>query len=239
MVEIVTGRFVVSGGLAPLPGRARSRPLRQGCSIGTRRTSATLGLLVTVREGAASPLLLTAAHPFVSADASVAVLQPSGPDGGRSRDDTIGHVIARVMPDRRCQTIDAAVIAPAADIAVDFDYPGSGCISGHRTDPSVGQVVRKVSRTTGATEGTIIATNWSGFIDYPTGRRRMTGQLLIHNPRSAVALPGDSGAVWVTKEGAALALHFSATDRTGQYSIATPIGVVLDCFNLLVAARPS
>ncbi|MBV7338986.1 S1 family peptidase [Chloroflexi bacterium TSY] len=240
--EVVqTGRFVVAGqGGSPAraaPYRAWQRPLQAGYSLGTRRTVGTAGLIVTPTTGRVRCLLLTAAHLLMwrGRRYETIVTQPAGPDGGIPGRDTIGRVyqVSRLQS-TKANSLDAALIVPKPHLEFDLTYPGLGPLRGHCRQLNEGWHLYKVGRSTGSLTGQILSTCWSGYVDYPTGRCRFTRQVLIHEPGTAVSLPGDSGAVWVTPSGYAAALNFASTDQSGQFSIATPINRVLDAFNVQV-----
>lgn len=236
-----TGRFFATSGLArlPLPAafRGRRRPVQAGYSLGTTRTVGTAGLIVAPASGPFAPYLLTACH-VVTRPAnpkSVAVLQPAGPDGGLLPADGVGRVSSVISPSRRGASLsDAALVELAPDVEFDPGYPGFGSLRGHCATVRPGWTVYKAGRSTGLISGRIVSTNWSGFVDYAGGRCWFSGQLLIEGIGSAAALPGDSGSVWVTDSGYAVALSFSATNRQGRYSIATPIHRVLEAFHAKV-----
>jgi len=121
---------------------------------------------------------------------------------------------------------------------VGLDYGPRTSAAGHCLRVRPGWRLWKVGRATGWVEGSVVATDWTGWVEYAFGRRRLGDQVLVHNPDRPVALEGDSGSVWVTEEGYAAALSFSATARDGHFSIATPLRRVLDAFGLAVAVRP-
>lgn len=238
---IATGRFRVAAAgcpfLLPSAFRARCRPVRAGYSLGTARTVGTAGLMVTPAAGAFRPLMLTACHVVTRAltPTSAAVLQPAGPDGGVLPRDGIGKVSAVIAPTRRGASFsDAALVELACGVPFDPVYPGFGPLRGHCAVIRPGWTVYKVGRSSGPVSGCIVSTNWSGYVDYAGGRCWFSGQVLIQGTKGPAALPGDSGSVWVTESGYAVALSFSATDRRGRYSIATPIHDVLEAFQVRV-----
>jgi hypothetical protein len=243
---LVTGRFQASAGapdqVASVRFRNRRRPLQAGYSLGTLSSVGTGGLFVLPERGAAQGLLLTAGHVVARGRGSgrTAVLQPAGPDGGLAAQDRVGSVWAAMPPDRaRLNHMDAAVILLQTGIDLELEYPDAGYLRGHCALLRRGWTVRKAGRSTGSVVGRIVATEWAGVIDYRWGRHRFAGQVLIHGDDRCLALPGDSGSVWVTDSGYAAALSFSATDRSGHYSIATPIDRVLKTFGLAVAVPAS
>ena len=240
-----TGRFVVANqGIAPASSllfHVWHRPIQAGYSLGTRCTVGTAGLIVTPTTGRARCLLLTAAHVVTRSSHlnKTIVTQPAGPDGGRSGQDAVGAVYRVVYPQPgRANLLDAALIEPKSYLEFDLTYPGLGPLRGHCVSLREGWRLYKVGRSTGPLTGQILSTNWSGYVDYPIGRLYFTRQILVHGSGITISLPGDSGAVWVTPSAYAAALNFSSTDRSGRFSIATPINQVLDAFEVQVAVPP-
>ncbi len=235
-----SGRFFAAAGRGPiLPSafRGRRRPVQAGYSLGTSKTVGTAGLLTAPAQGPFRAQVLTACHVVSRALKlhGIAVLQPAGPDGGLLPEDGIGKITSVLAPARRGTSVsDAALVELAPGVAFDAAYPGFGPLRGHCAVVRPGWTVYKAGRSTGLISGRILSTDWSGFVDYAGGRCWFTGQLLIEGLPGPAALPGDSGSVWVTDSGYAVALSFSATDRKGRYSIATPIHRVLEAFDARV-----
>lgn len=235
-----SGRFFAGAGrgaIVPSAFRGRRRPVQAGYSVGTSRTVGTAGLLTAPAKGPFRAQVLTACHVVCRALKlhATPVLQPAGPDGGLLPEDGIGKISSVLAPVRRGASVsDAALVELAPGVAFDPVYPGFGPLRGHCAVVRLGWTVYKAGRSTGLISGRILSTDWSGFVDYAGGRCWFAGQLLIEGIRGPAALPGDSGSVWVTDSGYAVALSFSATDRKGRYSIATPIHRVLEAFDARV-----
>ncbi|MFN0169292.1 MAG: hypothetical protein ACKV22_22955 [Bryobacteraceae bacterium] len=197
-----------------------------------------MGIAVVPHEGPANVMIMTAAHLVGSPHAALgapALLQPAGPDGGRMSRDLVGRPFRTAwnLPSSQGEG-DAVLVTLESGLEIDLSYPQIGSLRGHCTVVREGWTVCKAARSSGLVEGRIVSTAWSGFVDYSWGRRWLSRQVLIEGT-GRVALAGDSGSVWVTPSGYAVALSFSATDAAGRFSIATPLDRLLDAFSVRVA----
>ncbi len=129
--------------------------------------------------------------------------------------------------------MDAALVRPLSPGAINPLHPSAGALKGHLRGVQPGWTLVKVSRTTGYTTGVVVQVGWRGFVRYPDRQRFFDGQIVIHNPHQAIALEGDSGAVWLSADGLAIAMAFCGSDD-GHFAFATPIDDILEAFEVVV-----
>jgi hypothetical protein len=114
-------------------------------------------------------------------------------------------------------------------------------------------VVLKSGRSSGVTWGFVDGLYFSTMIDYGNGVvREFEDQIHIaplppkdeFTPPFPISGPGDSGALWVTKEGGkgyrAVALHFAGDlprSAFGEYALANPIRIVKERLNFSFRPR--
>ena len=130
--------------------------------------------------------------------------------------------------------LDCAAVRVCQPGSVSLLHPLVGRLKGHYRVVQPGWKLVKCSRTSGPGEGVVVHTNWSGFVRYPDRQRLFRRVIVIHNPRGAIALDGDSGAVWVSEDGVAAAMAFSGSED-GHYSFAAPMETVLAALGMRVA----
>ncbi|MVP01064.1 hypothetical protein [Paenibacillus lutrae] len=222
--------------------RSRLRPVPGGVSIG--RITGSLGItgtggLITIRNG--QLYVLSNNHVIVAANRFAAnILQPGPLDGGQASD-RIG-VSVRFVPFRigGVNFMDAAIAQPITNSLLNPRYLiNSGrliTLRGHLLSYRVGASFVKSGRTTGFVSGVVESIG----TDQLVGPYREVGNatLLFRNQTvvvgsSPVSQGGDSGSVWITRDGFAAALNFAGS---GNRSISTPIASVLSTFGLRVAA---
>lgn len=231
----------------------RHRPIPGGVSIGrlVTETSSTLGTggLVTIKNN--EYFLLTNNHVAVQNNVSFpAIYQPGPFEGGAafSDNDFIGGVAEYVpLSTTQVNFMDAAIIRGRPnDLIFNPRYLRpifvrwvTVPLRGHYNSVPVGLSVYKTGRTSGFTTGTVESIN----VDQRVGPYRELGgatilfrnQVLIRG----VSMPGDSGSVWLTTDAEgrwAVGLNFAAG---GGIAVATPIGTVMNTFQMLVAAPSS
>ncbi len=231
---------------------ARLRPAPGGVSIGhVRITAGTLGAVV--RRGG-ERFVLSNNHVLANSNDAArgdAILQPGPADGGGG-DDRIAvlesfvriafddpaatamsrwrRVLLRLGIGRGGQAmatgnrVDGALARPLRDGDVSEEILEVGGVAG-TADVDVGATVRKSGRTTGLTEGRIIATGSTVRVRY--GPRLATFRhQLVAGPMSG---PGDSGSLAVDTENRAVGLLFAGSDRTTVFN---PISSVREALGI-------
>lgn len=226
----------------------RVRPLRPGISIAHYAvTAGTLGAFVTRAapasggdpgdRGRQAVHVLSNWHVLAgspSAQVGDVVLQPGSADGGRAPEDRVGELAVTVpLAPGRTSTVDAA-LARLDDPQVDPAYPvgrlaGAGVVEGD-------ELVQKVGRTTGVTDGRISAIELDevlvGYGD-PLGDLRFDNQIEVESTGAGpFSRGGDSGSlVYRPRDRVAVGLLFAGSETGGQngtgLTYVNPIGEVL------------
>jgi len=248
---IETGKIKAQAA-APRARTDRWRPAPGGVSVGHYRiTAGTLGGVV--RRGGRRFIL---SNNHVLADSNRArpgdpVLQPGPADGG-TREDAIATLETFVRlrfdaPDRGftaflrrlaarlgfrpaaqapANLVDAAIARPVRDDAVDESVLGLGRPAGI-AEAGVGDTVRKSGRTTGLTEGRVLATDATLQIEYDADVATFTDQI-VAGPMSQ---GGDSGSLVVDREGRAVGLLFAGSATSTVFNrarrVADALGIEL------------
>lgn len=158
------------------------------------------------------------------------VVQPGagrGGDGGAAGD-VIAHLHRAALTDR----VDGAIARLTGDRFLLRKALALGPVveDGRAT---LGMAVRKEGRTTGVTEGTVTDVNATVNVNGypPSGFRTFLSQIVIQRDDGVtVALPGDSGSVWIDPANRAVGLHFAGGPMT--LAIANPIAAVLSALDI-------
>ena len=229
---------------------ARIRPALGGVSIGHVRTTAgTLG--ATVHCGG-QRLILSNNHVLANSnDASRgdSILQPGPADGGTANDEiaVLETFVPIAFEDPRASStsawtrflqrlgvrrrsisegnrVDAALARPLRDADLSEKILDIGRVAGV-TEVHVGAMVRKSGRTTGLTEGRIIATDSTVRVRYGPHVATFRHQL-VAGPMSG---PGDSGSLAVDTENRAVGLLFAGSDLTTVFN---PISSVREALGI-------
>ncbi len=232
----------------PVDPTARfDRPVPIGVSTGhTNITAGTIGC--RVKDAAGKVYAVSNNHVYANenlANIGDNVLQPGAYDGGSAPDDVIGNLFdfEPIDFDGGNNTIDAAIAAinlmegdvPCVGNATPSD--GYGMPKSSTVAPTINQAVQKYGRTTGLTEGKILAINATVNVGYDTGIARFVDQIVI-SPGSFSA-GGDSGSFVVAKgrgrnkseDRKPVGLLFAGSSL---YTIANPIDAVLDRFHVTI-----
>ncbi|MCA1788920.1 MAG: S1 family peptidase [Thioalkalivibrio sp.] len=222
--------------------RANVRPLLIGASVGhVDVTAGSIGAFVS-QSGRAC--ILSNNHVLANEDRSAAgdaVLQRGSADGGRSARDEVA-ALHKSVPLRKdgVNMVDAAL----AEIREGEEYAPSrlrGLIAGGDqrlagSGPDFmdeGDLVYKLGRTTGPTEGRITAFELDNVvISFDSGNLRFDEQVEIEGTGSMpFSDGGDSGSLIVDEQMRAVALLFAGGDLGGSNGLgltyANPIGTVL------------
>jgi hypothetical protein len=244
---VETGRLKAQA--AGSAGRARTqrwRPAPGGVSLGhIRITAGTFGGVVRV---GGRRVVLSNNHILANSNAARIgdpILQPGPADSG-TRDDTIatlerfveihfddaqaGGWMLRLavrlgirpaqVPQRNL--VDAGIAKPLRDDLVSdtiLDVPRTPGMG----DVTVGTPVKKSGRTTGVTQGKILATDATVQVDYDRNIATFTDQL-VAGPMSQ---GGDSGSLLLDDAGRAVGLLFAGSDRTTVFNRAQRVAEAL------------
>ena len=214
-------------------------PVPIGVSTGHPNiTAGTIGARVT--DGA-SVYALSNNHVYVDenqAEIGGNVLQPGAYDGGIDPDDSIGTLFdfePIVFSTSAGNVIDAA-IALAFEGALNNATPddGYGTPKSATAEAQIRMRVKKYGRTTGQTNGRVVAINMTVDVGYGTGVARFVDQIVI-SP-GAFSAGGDSGSLIVVNVkgrdyNKPVGLLFAGSQF---YTIANPIGPVLDRFGVTI-----
>lgn len=217
----------------------RVRPLVPGASIGHHAvTAGSIGSFVNV-AGASGTHVLSNFHVLAgspSATVGDAVLQPGPADGGHLPEDRVGALAAfEPIPVGRPARIDAALARLDAGIGTDPTYP-VGLLSGTGR-PNGSDVVQKIGRTTGVTDGKVIAIELDGVVvayGPEAGEVVFDDQIEVEGTGPGpFSRGGDSGAlVYRPADRLALGLLFAGSERGGEngqgLTYLNPIVDVLD-----------
>lgn len=246
---IQTGRLKALALASEPRGRTeRWRPAPGGVSVGhVRITAGTLGGVV--RRGG-DRLILSNNHVLANSnDASLGdlVLQPGPGDSGTADDtlaaldrfveirfeDALGLVgwlrrLAkrlgiRLAPALLGNFVDAATARPLQDQLVTDTILGIDRSSGH-AEVRAGATVRKSGRTTGVTEGRVLATGVTVQVDYGSRVATFEDQV-VAGPMSH---GGDSGSLIVDGQGRAVGLLFAGSVTTTAFNRASRVAEALD-----------
>ena len=215
------------------------RPVPIGVSTGHPEvTAGTIGARVT--DGS-NVYALSNNHVYANENSAVignAVIQPGKIDGGSSPDDDIGTLAAFVPIDFSggVNYVDAA-IALSSLAWLDNTTPpdGYGAPKSTIADASIGMKVLKYGRTTGQTKGRVYAINVTADVGYDSVVARFENQIVI--TPGTFSAGGDSGSLIVVDSKRTndhhkpVALLFAGSS---QYTIANPIGLVLDALGVTI-----
>jgi len=169
-------------------------------------------------------------------------LQPGPYDGGQDPGDAIGTLFdfEPILFDGSNNTIDAAIaISSESDLGCSTPDDGYGTPSSTIVEePSLDLNVQKYGRTTGLTQGVVDAINVTVDVCYQTKGPFLCTKLArfvqqISITPGTFAAGGDSGSLIVTDDvnNNPVGLLFAGSSTR---TIANPIGLVLDCFNVSV-----
>ena len=218
------------------------RPVPIGISTGHPNvTAGTIGARVTDGTG-----VYALSNNHVYADENQAnkgdtVLQPGFVDGGVDPYDSIGTLFdfEPIVFSTSANNIIDAAIAISSTAALGNATPNDG-YGTPKSDTAVAQVgmrVKKYGRTTGQTNGRVVAINMTVDVGYGTGVARFVDQIVI-SP-GAFSAGGDSGSLIVVNtkgrdNNKPVGLLFAGSQF---YTIANPIGPVLDRFGVTVDGK--
>lgn len=220
-------KFVEVGHIIALDDRTSEyRPLVGGVSVGHYAVSAgTIGSVVYDNTDNA-PLILSNAHVLANSDTPTEDLALVGDDIFQpGKYDTGTEVVAQLynwIPLVDGVTVDAALASPTAEVSnYIIDIPK---ITG-TTDPEISMRVQKSGRTTGFTEGEVIAVDATIDVEYDTEIITLDDQFIT----TYMSDPGDSGSIVLTLDGEVVGLLFAGSDKATVYN---RIENVMDLLNI-------
>ncbi len=216
------------------------RPAQPGVSIAHYKvTAGTFGAVVVDRRSR-QPLILSNNHVLANstngrdrlAKKGDAILQPGPYDGG-SLADAIA-TLERFVPIRakklrrfsalgtnKENLVDAAVGRPLSPDLITAPIMDIGPVKGI-AEASIGMNVRKSGRTTGLTQGKVLAIGATVNVAYGFDREATFAGQIVAGPMSA---GGDSGSLVVDEANRAVGLLFAGSEESTVFS---PIQTVLD-----------
>ena len=224
---------------APWPQK-NQRPLKIGVSIGHHKiTAGTLGAFVKSRDDDAL-LILSNNHVLANENKGKrgdAILQPGAIDGGQNPDDKVGELLRSVPLKREgINLVDCAVATIDPGIEINHrTLTGLGKVAG-LGDALLADddVVFKIGRTTGKTEGRVTAFEIDDVIvHFDLGLLRFNGQFEIAGAGDGpFSLGGDSGSLILDADRRGVGLLFAGGDVGGHngkgLTYANPLRAVLD-----------
>lgn len=216
------------------------RPVPIGVSTGHPSiTAGTIGARVT--DGT-NVYALSNNHVFANsnyANLNDPIIQPGSIDGGDVSNDTYASLAAFVPikfgeGDENLNLMDAAIaLTTVGELMNSTPEDGYGAPSSVTTAAFVGQSVKKYGRTTGQTQGEVIAVNSSVGVCYDSlcnSVARFIQQITISD--GSFSAGGDSGSLIVSAEtNQPVALLFAGSQTT---TIGSPIGLVLNEFGVSI-----
>lgn len=167
-----------------------------------------------------------------TARAGDAVLQPARDDGGRYPRDAVGMMVRYVPIRFDCgpNMVDAALAAlPPGAVRQSVDLIGAVSESVDADTLRPGDIVHKVGRTTGLTEGPVLAVDVSmrvayHFPGFPAGTAMFVRQIIAHVPCAY----GDSGSLLLDGQNRAVGLLFGGTEGHTYFNPFTEVEKALD-----------
>jgi hypothetical protein len=230
----------------PKPADLQSvrRPLVIGCSVGhVAAPAGTLGLIARHRKTGRT-VLLSNSHVFAQAGLAQpgdVVTQPGRTDGG-GVDDHVGVLLDFVpMKSDGANFVDAASVIVDDSIQLDNSgIPGIGPVTVQADEPiAPGDKVKKLGRTSGLTQGEIMATELDHIeVDYiDVGTIVFDDQIEIRGlPNAPFSTGGDSGSLVVNARSRAVGLVFAGNPQLEDgagLSFANPLSRVMTALDLV------
>jgi hypothetical protein len=231
-IDGVQTDIIEVGQIVPQSLRAMCRPLMPGVSVGHRGiTAGTIGGFFTDRNN--DLVILSNNHVIAnenSASIGDEIVQP-GPMDAHGDISVIGHLKAfqRIEPSNNLH--DSAIAKVLDNIkvnaGVNIHYPSLNRPIAGWGASQIQLPVQKVGRTTGYTNGRIIATNATFTIAYGFGPATFVDCIVCTN----MSAGGDSGSVILDMNMNAVGLLFAGS---GKVTLATPIDKVRDHYSLQI-----
>jgi hypothetical protein len=238
-----TGAGKTSG---PAPTSVFPRPVPIGVSTGNAGECSAGTISARVKDGSGNVYALSNNHVYAlgnKAEIGSQVLQPGRYDTGCAYSSanvigTLSDFEPIVYLTSASNVIDAAIASSTtASLGNSTPSNGYGAPSSTALAATVGLAVQKYGRTTSLTTGTVTAVNGIVNVGYGTGTARFVDQVFVQSSKPFLR-SGDSGSLLVTRNAAAnpVGLLF-ASDSSGKWAIANPIGPVLTRFGVSVDGK--
>jgi hypothetical protein len=195
-----------------LDPKQRFRPSPTGVSTGRADevSAGTIGWYVVTEDG--DVLAISNNHVWAKENLGKAgdpLVQPGRLDGGDPSRDVV-FTLADFIPIDFAgaqNTVDVAVATPVSYADVYMSILNIGGVTG-KGIPEVSERVRKMGRTTGVTEGTVIDTSVTVRVLYDRGEALFTDVALVEDNIKA----GDSGSPVLTSDSKFAGLLFAGSD---------------------------
>jgi hypothetical protein len=195
-----------------LDPKQRYRPSPTGVSTGRADevSAGTIGWYVVTENG--DVLAISNNHVWARENLGRAgdpLVQPGRLDGGDPEKDVVFTLAGFIPIDfaGAQNTVDVAVATPVSYADVYMSILNIGGVTG-RGIPEVNEKVRKMGRTTGVTEGTVIDTSATVRVLYDRGEALFADVALVEDSIKA----GDSGSPVLTSKGEFAGLLFAGSD---------------------------
>ncbi len=179
-------------------------PIRPGCSVGSRpaagqpRVAGTLGAVVTDVAGDRR-YVLSNNHVLAGENAlpkGWPIVQPGPRDGGAGRVVATLSTFVALQPEDNVADVAMAELTDGVRWTQEPMVPQATLASGEPVLPYVGQVVRKVGRSSGHTTGFVVSPSATIRVDgYAQGTLEFEDQVLVERADGPFAALGDSGSL--------------------------------------------
>lgn len=225
------------GSTEPGPTGTFKRPVPIGISTGNAGECSAGTIGARVKDGSGHVYALSNNHVYAlenTAPIGSTVLQPGRYDTGCAFEakNAIGTLSAFkpiTFSSTASNVIDAAIaVSSTTSLGNSTPSGGYGTPSSTTVAAKVGQAVQKFGRTTSLTTGKVTSINGIVEVSYgASGTARFVNQVFVEG-KKAFLKAGDSGSLLVTQNTSAnpVGLLF-ASDSSGKFAIANPIGPVL------------
>ena len=188
------------------------------CGVSTSRAddpgTGTIGWWVIDEDG--NPYIISNNHVWVGESASPGdeIIQPGLADGGDPETDVIATLSTWIdLTETGTNTVDLAAASP--DISLTYaSIIELGGVTG-KSDPVLNSTARKIGRTTGYTEGTVIDDSATVQVDYGYAVLDFTDVFIVQGENVVGA--GDSGSPVLNSSDEFLGLLFAATEDGSTY----------------------
>ena len=215
-IEGVKTDVVEIGRIKKLQGyRERYRPAPAGVSTSRadQNAAGTIGWFMVDEDG--NIYLLSNNHVWANennASQGDPIVQPGILDGGDPENDVIAELYDWIDIDfaGNPNTVDVAIAIPLDLSQVYTSIMVVGGVTG-KADPVQDSKAKKVGRSTGYTEGTIIDTSATLNVDYDSGTALFQDVFIVQG-EDIIVQQGDSGSPVLDEQGRFLGLLFAGSD---------------------------
>lgn len=159
-------------------------------------------------------------------------VQPGVYDDSHWRINRIGQLKDFVMLTKYDNKQDSAICRLDNPELADLRVAGIGYLSGFNLSPSIGMNIQKVGRTTGKTQGKIIAINATINVWYDSGIKEFDNQIIGNNHSAG----GDSGSLLLDMSANVVGLLYAGSDTMTCYN---KISYIKDQYGLEIVRQIS